>query len=294
MSQEVVRTSVIIPVYNDPEGLRTTVESLLDQTAEDYEIVIADNGSTDETRQVANEFAQDDRVTLVVEDEIQGSYAARNAGIETSKGNILCFIDADMWVDEDWLERVQDRMRDADIDYLGCDVEIVVTNPTPVARYNRQHGFPIEEYIEANQFAPTCCLVTRRGVIEDVGLFDERLISSGDAEFGKRVHDAGYSQYYAPDITMYHPARETLRSFLKKYYRIARGRVQRARYYPELFEMENHPLNPRNFLPIRPWAVYESHDGSLREFLIVYTILTAVKITTGVGEAREWLWPTRD
>jgi glycosyltransferase involved in cell wall biosynthesis len=63
-------TSVIIPVYNDPEGLETTVESLLGQSADDYEVIIADNGSTDRTRALATEYAARERVRCVVEDDI--------------------------------------------------------------------------------------------------------------------------------------------------------------------------------------------------------------------------------
>ncbi len=216
--------SVIIPVYNDPEGLETTVESLLDQTVDDYEILVADNGSTDLTRKLAKAYATRDRVIHVVEDEIQGSYAARNAGIAAARGEILCFIDADMWVDSTWLERVQERIRSDEADYLGCNVEIVVDEETIFAEYNRENGFPVETYIAEENFAPTCCLVVRRSVIDAVGPFDKRLVSSGDAEFGKRVHRAGYEQAFAGDITMYHPARSSLLSLLQKQSRIGRDR----------------------------------------------------------------------
>lgn len=293
-SMGTVTTSVIIPVYNDPEGLETTVDSLLDQTVEDYEIIIADNASTDCTQAIASAYSNLAEVTHVIEDEVQSSYAARNAGIIASQGEILCFVDADMWVDSTWLEQVQSRMNADDIDYFGCNVEIVIEDETPSAAYNQQnsfHSFSIENAVSERHFAPTCCLVTRKRVIEDVGLFDERLISGGDAEFGRRVHEAGYEQVYAADITMYHPARSSLPSIVKRRYRIARGQVQRARYHPELFQFEIEPLNPRNFLPIKPQVVYRSHEGTFKQFLIHYTISSADKMAAGFGQAREWLFP---
>lgn len=290
MADATVTASVIIPVYNDPDGVRTTVESVLDQTVDDYEVIIADNGSTDQTRLFGKQYATRDRVKRVVEDDIQGSYAARNAGIEVAEGNLLCFIDADMWVESDWLESIQTRMQDEDIDYLGCNVEIVVENETVFAEYNRQTGFDVRHYIEDRNFAPTCCLVVRRNVIEDVGAFDERLISSGDVEFGKRVARGGYSQVFAEDITMYHPARETLTALLKKEYRISRGRIQRAKYHPDVFECE-HSLHPFNFLPVKPTAARDAfrENEVFDSFLQFYIYITLKKITKSVGHTREWL-----
>jgi len=289
-----VTTSVIIPVYNDPEGLQTTVESLLDQTVDDYEVIIADNGSTDKTRTLAVEYAREyDSVTHVIEDEIQSSYAARNAGIEAARGEILCFIDADMWVESTWLKQVQERMHNGEIDYIGCNVEVVVEDETMFAAYNQRNSFPVGERMARDKFAPTCCLVVRSVVVADVGRFDERLISGGDAEFGLRVSRAGYDQTYAEDITMYHPARSSLRSILKRRYRVARGQIQRARYHPERFQIDRHPLHPRNVLPVRPQAVFDSAGQDARAFLQQYAIVYDKKLVTAAGQFREWYWPVR-
>ncbi len=286
--------SVIIPVYNDPEGLETTVESLLDQTVDDYEILVADNGSTDLTRKLAKAYATRDRVIHVVEDEIQGSYAARNAGIAAARGEILCFIDADMWVDSTWLERVQERIRSDEADYLGCNVEIVVDEETIFAEYNRENGFPVETYIAEENFAPTCCLVVRRSVIDAVGPFDKRLVSSGDAEFGKRVHRAGYEQAFAGDITMYHPARSSLLSLLQKQSRIGRGQVQRATYHPEPFALKRHPVHPFNFLPVPPTVLPElCTDRLLYRCAFMYGISCLEKYASTLGKTAEWLRQVR-
>jgi glycosyltransferase involved in cell wall biosynthesis len=282
--------SVIIPVYNDPEGLETTVESLLNQTVDDYEILIADNGSTDLTRKLAKAYATRDRIIHVVEDEIQGSYAARNAGIAAARGEILCFIDANMWVDSTWLERVQERIRSDEADYLGCNVEIVVDEETIFAEYNRENGFPVETYIAEENFAPTCCLVVRRSVIDAVGPFDKRLVSSGDAEFGKRVHRAGYEQAFAGDITMYHPARSSLLSLLQKQSRIGRGQVQRATYHPEPFGLKRHPVHPFNFLPVPPTVLPElCTDRLLYRCAFMYGISCLEKFASTLGKMAEWM-----
>ena len=85
--------SVIVPVYNDPEGIRDCLTALSEQSYPDdrYEVIVVDNGSTDSTRSVISEFP----VTFRIEDEIQGSYAARNTGIANAHGDVFGFVDAD-------------------------------------------------------------------------------------------------------------------------------------------------------------------------------------------------------
>jgi GT2 family glycosyltransferase len=194
-----------------------------------------------------------------------------------------------MWVESDWLEAVVERMQTDDLDYLGCNVEIVAERDTVVAQYNQRTGFSIREYLSEKNFAPTCCLVVRRAVVEDVGPFDDQLVSSGDAEFGKRVHRAGYEQAFAQDITMFHPARDTLDALLKKRYRIARGQVQRAHRHPSLFELGRHPLHPFNFLPVRPQILYQTYeDVSFRLFVLFCVVDCLGKLVSSVGQATEW------
>jgi len=284
--------SVIIPVYNDPAGLQTTVESLLAQTAEGYEVIIADNGSTDRTRALAAEYATRERVRHTVEDEIQGSYAARNAGIEATEGDILAFIDADMWVESDWVESIRKRV-ESGTRYLGCNVVVVAETDGLVARYNKQSAFPVETYLEQSNFAPTCCLVVHRTVIEDVGPFDERLFSGGDGEFGQRVHDAGYRQEFVEDIQMYHPARESLAELITKHHRVGRGIIQRARYHPAKFD-HRHPLHPFGFLPVRPSVIAALFPDARRTQQVLYFLIAyLLKLSSTAGRIREWQHPTR-
>lgn len=249
-----ITTSVIVPVYNDPDGLRTTIDSLLDQTATGYEVVIADNGSTDGTTEVAGNLAGRERVRHVREGAVQSSYAARNAGIEAAEGEILGFVDADMWVEPGYVEAITDRMGH-DRNYMGCRVEIVADGGT-VARYRRATGFDVETYIRDKRFAPTCCVVIHRRVFDAVGRFDGRLRSNGDLEFGRRVHDAGFDLVYEPEITLYHPARSTLRELVSQSARIGRGRGELREHHGDRFDLRN-PLHPRNVLPVNPVAFHE-------------------------------------
>jgi len=237
--------SVIIPVYNDPRGILETLGSLpLDRP--DCEVVVVDNGSTDYTPTVVAECVADvETVSLFVEDRIQSSYAARNKGIEHARGDIFAFIDANMTVPADWIDRAVAEFRQSGADYMGCNVELVLPDdPSIAARYDDHTGFPVEQYLEYQRFVPTCCLVVHREIIEAVGLFNHRLISGGDKEFGNRVHDAGYETHFAASVTMYHPARNTLSALVRKDRRVGRGLCQLQRYHPDRYGQLGLPPRP--------------------------------------------------
>ncbi len=237
--------SFIVPVYNDPNGISQTLDSLVKQSYSSTKILVVDNGSTDETPNVIRDYTRDnDNVHLLIEDGIQGSYAARNKGIQQTDSAVIAFLDADEIVDENWLKTALEAMNKQESDYVGCNVKLTLPEDTIVGRYNARTGFPVKEYLEAEHYAPTCALLVRREVFEDVGFFDARLISGGDREFGERVHEAGYIQGYAEDATVYHPARSSFKSLAKKNFRVGRGFCQKQRYYPERYGKPGIPPTP--------------------------------------------------
>ncbi|WP_092905521.1 glycosyltransferase [Halostagnicola kamekurae] len=279
------KVSVIVPVYNDPNGIQTTLESLLSQEYKGYKIHPIDNDSTDQTRKVIHNIESDhcNLVQSFEEIDIQSSYAARNTGIKHSSGDILLFLDADMWVEEAWIEDMVSALESRDCDYLGCNVKIVpdTDSPTFWERYEQALSFPVESYLEHKHFAPTCALAVRREVFEDVGLFDHNLESGGDKEFGQRVHDAGFKQGYAGDITAYHPARDSLEELRSKARRIGRGRAQMRRHHPEVGDYV-HPLHPIRFLPPSPWRLrrrYADTSVSASEMVGFYALEYGLKLT---------------
>lgn len=248
--------SVIVPVYNDPIGLKDTLDSLVKQDFPEnsFEIIIADNGSTDHTLSIINRFTRKypETIRMVQEKQIRSSYAARNKGIRAARGLVICFIDADMSVKNDWLSNIKKFFNDNNLVYMGCKVEVILTKRTLSGLYNKMLAFPVEFYISELNFAPTCCLTVLKEIFSMVGLFNENLISGGDHEFGNRVSDAGHKMHFEPDLEMRHPARYTLKQLLKKSFRIGRGSKQMSFYYPERYNMGKTKIfNPRYFFPIK-------------------------------------------
>ena len=248
--------SVIIPVYNDFEGLNDTLTSLVNQEFDQsfYEIIIADNGSKDKTISVAEYFIAKypNLIKLVIEDKIQSSYAARNKGILKSKGEILVFIDADMTVEPDWLKKISAHMSDEEIKYAGFIVEMFLKKKSIVGMYDKITGFKIESSILNKHFASTNCLIIRKDIFGKIGNFDSRLISGGDRVFGYRVWNVGFKQYFFKDIKAMHPVKGSFSDLWIRHKRLGQGIFDVNYYYPDLNLPDRKKLPFSYLIPPRP------------------------------------------
>ena len=110
--------SVIVPVYNVQDYIAECVESLLAQTFGDFEVILVDDGSTDDSLQVAQTTAGNDSRFRVVSQENAGPSAARNRGICEARGTYLLFLDPDDYYTPDTLERLHGYATANDLDYL--------------------------------------------------------------------------------------------------------------------------------------------------------------------------------
>ena len=115
--------SVIIPVYNSEPYLRECLDSVVNQTLKDIEIICVDDGSTDGSLAILREYeAQDRRVHVLTQPNINAG-AARNRGLDKAQGEYLSFLDADDFFELDMLERAYNVVRDAEAEILvfRCD-----------------------------------------------------------------------------------------------------------------------------------------------------------------------------
>lgn len=212
--------SIIIPVYKDSEGLRTSLESLHTKgviSRPDTEVIVCNDGGGKNISSLANQY----NVRVVELIKNQGSYAARNRGIEATTGKTLIFLDADQKIDENWLDKGIKALENAD--YVGGRI-IVEHGETPTTWeiFDTFNAFPVEQYINQTHYAPAANLFVRREVFDKVGLFNEKLRSGGDYEFGQRVHRFGFKQTYSSEAITFHPARNYSQQ-VKKLKRVGEG-----------------------------------------------------------------------
>ncbi len=214
--------SVIIPVYNDAARLKLCLEALTAQHYSNFEVIVVDNGSTDqEVERVCRGFD----VTFVTEHKV-GSYAARNRGVALAKGGVLAFTDADCIPEPQWLTQGVKRLREPDCGLVAGRIRVFAQDPkrpTTVELYEVALAFPQQTHVENSHYGATANVFTTKAVFADVGLFNERLKSGGDKEWGQRVAAAGYSVVYAHEACIHHPARRTFAELHKKARRTVGG-----------------------------------------------------------------------
>lgn len=105
------RVSVIIPVYNGEKTLKGCLACVLNQTYENYEVIVIDNNSTDKTKNIIEEFQKKNKKIEYVFEKYRSVGAARNSGIRKATGEILVFIDSDCTAPKDWIEELTEPIR---------------------------------------------------------------------------------------------------------------------------------------------------------------------------------------
>ncbi len=118
--------SVIVPVYNVEKYICTCLESILKQSCQDFELILVDDGSTDDSIELAKEYLRNkDVIYRIVEKENGGLASARNAGLAAASGDFVSFIDADDAISEDFLEKLLKAIQENDADFSFCAFSFV-------------------------------------------------------------------------------------------------------------------------------------------------------------------------
>lgn len=116
--------SVIVPVYNVKPYLQKCVDSIRNQTYQNLEIILVDDGSTDGSGEMCDEYANKDSRVIALHQKNAGQGAARNLGLDTAHGEWVGFVDADDWIDLNYYEKLVQAAETADADMACCDRRI--------------------------------------------------------------------------------------------------------------------------------------------------------------------------
>lgn len=123
---ENIKVSVVIPVYNVEKYIRQCLESVINQTLKDIEIICINDGSKDNTLKILEEYSQKDSRIVLIDKENEGLSAARNQGTELARGEYISYIDSDDWVDIHYLEELYNAAKKYNSD-VACSSIIRVT-----------------------------------------------------------------------------------------------------------------------------------------------------------------------
>jgi glycosyltransferase involved in cell wall biosynthesis len=217
--------SVIVPVLNDSKRLKVCLSALQNQKYPKscYEVIVVDNGSDEDIRSGIDAFSQV-RLTFAGR---RGSYVARNMGVSLAKGPVIAFTDSDCIPAHDWIEKgVQNFSRHDNCGIVGGKVTFFFENqekPTAVEVLDSLCFLQQKVYVEHFKFSTTANLFTLTRVFDHVGLFNDRVKSGGDREWGNRVFLSGYGIVYAEDTEVFHPARQSFTELCRKAVRVVEG-----------------------------------------------------------------------
>ena len=112
--------SIIVPVYNGEQYLSECLDSVKNQSFSDWELIISDDGSDDRTADIADRYAESDKRIQVIRLNRVGVSAARNSGIELSKGNYIAFVDSDDLLAPEYLSRMLSLAKSENADIVQC------------------------------------------------------------------------------------------------------------------------------------------------------------------------------
>lgn len=126
--------SVIIPTYNVEKYIEKAIQSVLDQTYPNIEIIVVDDGSTDHTVDVVRSF-HDERIKLFINERNMGPSYSRNRGIKEAKGEWIAFLDGDDWWDKERLEKLLNVAETYQADVVCDDLYLIVDGENETMDY---------------------------------------------------------------------------------------------------------------------------------------------------------------
>ena len=113
--------SIIVPVYNIEKYLPRCIDSILDQTYKNWEAIFVNDGSTDNSLKILEEYKKRDERIKIIDKKNAGSGAARNDGIENSRGEYVAFLDSDDWYEKNFLEKLYNNLTENNSDVAMCN-----------------------------------------------------------------------------------------------------------------------------------------------------------------------------
>lgn len=232
MSSNTVEVTIIIPTYNDVDGLRDTLNALLPQVTSDdpVEVIIADNASTDNTKQLFEEYAAKfpSGCLRYLYVEKPGSYSARNAAVAVSNGKNLLFTDAGCVPSATWLKAAVSFLDGKELAYGVGPVEYTFTPGGPnIAELVDSQRSLYQEWHVLSHWGVTANAFVTRSAFDLAKGFREDFYSTADRIFGATLYTHGVVAELVPAASVSHDARSTWGSLRKRRRRIAAGMAQR-------------------------------------------------------------------
>lgn len=183
--------SIIIPLFNKENFVENTIQSVLDQTFQDFEIIIINDGSTDKSEEKVFHF-KDDRIQYISKQN-EGVSTARNLGIEKATASYITFLDADDYWYPDFLSVIYEKIKQfPNQKVFSGAIEIETKKMTFPAQYSIQktNDYELVNYFNASlkeTVICTSCAAFHKSIFEEIGVFDPKIKSGQDTDLWIRI-----------------------------------------------------------------------------------------------------------
>lgn len=217
------KVSLIIPVFNTVNLLRRCLESAVNQSYPEMEIICVDDGSTDGSEIILDEYAKRDSRLIVIHQKNKGESAARNAGLKIASGNYIGFMDCDDWIELSMYERMVYEMQSRNVDlaaygyFISTDFKSVPVKNKKIVSENVFDRTSLYQYVyERDAYKGFTswiwCKLFKRELLEQNGellLFDETFRMGADILFFHKAASRVNTAYYIPDPYYHYYQRPT-------------------------------------------------------------------------------------
>ena len=233
-----ITVSVIVPAFNAEDTLPECIDALLHQTVarDEYEVIVVDDGSTDGTAQVA----QRSGVIRILQPH-RGPGAARNAGIQWARGDLLLFTDADCVPAPNWIEAMALPFVNPEV--AGCKGIYRTHQRNLIARFVQveyEEKYRAMEGTTSIDFVDTYSAAYRKRVLMHEGCFSEEILAAEDAELSFRLAQRGYRLVFNPQGFVYHRHSQSIGHYVRRKFRYGTWRVHVYHRYPEKLKGDSH------------------------------------------------------
>jgi O-antigen biosynthesis protein len=302
------RISVVVCSYNGSPTIRECCEGLQELDYPDYEVIIVDDGSTDNTGEIAQRYR-----FRYIRTENKGLSSARNTGLAAATGEMVAYLDDDACPDPQWLKYLAAAFRNSNHAGIGGPNITPASDGSVAQCVSNAPGNPIHVLVSdlEAEHIPGCNMAFKRAALNDVGGFDPTFrIAGDDVDLCWRLQSGGSTLGFSPGAAVWHHRRNSVRAFWKQQLNYGKAEALLEMKWPEKYNALGHltwgsqlyGTTMRPFSPLRRWrvyygvwgsrlfqSVYEAAPGTLFSLPLMpewYLIIGALGIFAGMG----FLW----
>jgi glycosyltransferase involved in cell wall biosynthesis len=233
-----LRVSIVLPVYNSSRELATTLAELDAQSYVGREIILVDDGSTDDTGSIAASLAVGRDDIVLVRTEHRGASHARNEGVKRARGEIVFFAESDCVYDPTYLQKavvaLDSQPKAGAVCLTGAPLIMRSTLATQCIDIENkvQHSL-----LDQGKIKPFYAWVYRRDVLISLGGFDERLFQGEDKDLFRRLERAHYEVAWVPGVNWRHRRDQTTYQLARKWFTRGRSRILYSLKHRKAFDI---------------------------------------------------------